>query len=508
MSQQASMQGGAPGGSAVPAPRYGYDAGDAPEPVHPLPPTLTKEELTTPTGFALGFLEVPLYPWQVEILSWYELSPEDLVMGAALTPNGAGKSSGIVAVLALWWLFVNPKGRVRITSASSMQLDTQLWPAMERHRARFGGWKWNVSPYCEITTPTGGSLIAHTTNDPGKAEGHHPAPDKSPEGILLGPLLMIVDEAKSVEKDIFDAINRCGYNALLLVSSSGLREGDFYGAFTKDRELYRTRRVSLNECPHIDPQKIARVIKKYGENAPLTRSILHGEFMEDGDVAYIFPRRVVDRAVNDPPMKRRGARVAFCDFAAGGDENVLALRDGNTVEIKDAWHEKDTMVACARFVMLFKKYNLEAEAIFADEGGLGKPMCDRLASMGWAVNRVNNGAAAYDQNYQDRGAEMWHDTAAAMDRGEVLLVSPDEETIEQLKSRRSIPKATGKIAAEPKPEMKKRGVESPDRADALCGAWSCGEYSATDAVRDIFEEYEEAKEEMAWATAGVGNPGS
>jgi hypothetical protein len=37
-------------------------------------------------------------------------------MGALVTPNGAGKSSGVVAALALWWVSVHPRGRVVITT--------------------------------------------------------------------------------------------------------------------------------------------------------------------------------------------------------------------------------------------------------------------------------------------------------------------------------------------------------------------------------------------------------
>jgi hypothetical protein len=38
-------------------------------------------------------------------------------------------------------------------------------------------------------------------------------------------------------------------------------------------------------------------------------------------------------------------RSAFCDFAAGGDENVLAVRDGDYVRVVAAWRDPDTAAA-------------------------------------------------------------------------------------------------------------------------------------------------------------------
>ena len=45
------------------------------------------------------------------------------------------------------------------------------------------------------------------------AEGHHSAPDTS--------LLIIADEAKSIPEPIFEAVDRCSFNTLLLISSPG-----------------------------------------------------------------------------------------------------------------------------------------------------------------------------------------------------------------------------------------------------------------------------------------------
>src|SRR5215213_6012127 len=115
---------------------------------------LTLTERSTPCGFAQGVLQLPLYPWQEEVLGWFE-NTRERILGAVVTPNGAGKSSGVVAALALWWVAAHPRGRVVITTKDSKQLEQQLYPAFERHRGRLHGWKWVTSPYTQIQTPVG-----------------------------------------------------------------------------------------------------------------------------------------------------------------------------------------------------------------------------------------------------------------------------------------------------------------------------------------------------------------
>jgi hypothetical protein len=41
-----------------------------------------------------------------------------------------GKSTRIVAIAALCWLYKNPKGKIICTSANACQIDLQLMPAL------------------------------------------------------------------------------------------------------------------------------------------------------------------------------------------------------------------------------------------------------------------------------------------------------------------------------------------------------------------------------------------
>ena len=45
----------------------------------------------------------------------------------------------------------------------------------------------------------------------------------------------------------------------------------------------------------------------------------------------------------DPPAVIPGKVSAFCDFAGPGDESVLAVCEGNSARVVEAWRHRDTM---------------------------------------------------------------------------------------------------------------------------------------------------------------------
>lgn len=122
----------------------------------------------TPMGFVELVLGLEMYEWQDDALSPIGnlLDPVGNTRRIAISvvaPNGSGKSERVVAGAGLYWLGLFPRGRVIVTSKDSKQINEQVWPALKKHERNphFAGWHWVTSPYDEITTPTGGTLIAY-----------------------------------------------------------------------------------------------------------------------------------------------------------------------------------------------------------------------------------------------------------------------------------------------------------------------------------------------------------
>jgi phage terminase large subunit len=451
-----------------------------------------KRFLTSCYGFTKGYLGLPVYdtpepervgecrdPETGEL--YYEVYRGDKQKAvldeidchnarvSARTCNGAGKTSTIIAGAILWHMSVHPKSTVVYTTAVYRQLKNQLWPALQVHQPKFEAWDFKRGSM-EITAPNRSRFIGFVTDDAGKAEGYHG--NKNPLYDLElddGPLMIIIDEGKSVSDPIFGAIDRCTYQRLLLASSPGFAEGEFHASQTKSGSPFARHVIRAADCPHVDHEKAAELIRKRGIDHPLVRSTIFGEFMADPEGS-VIGLTVIERALGDAPQHQGAGRAAYCDYAAGGDENVIALREGNRVTLEKCWREKDTMAAVGMFIREFKRLNLSPEYIWGDNHGLGKVMIDALHESGWPIQRDECGREAYDpRSYANRSAEVWYEGGESLARREWIIPN-DEELKAQLCGRKGKPDSKGRLKLESKEEMKRRGLASPDRADAMLGA--------------------------------------
>ena len=421
---------------------------------------MATEEEATPVGFAELVLGKDLYQWQANALTPLEDAHKRIVRISVCTPNGAGKSERIVACAALWWLAVYPKGTVVITTADSKQLDNQVWPAITAHRGLFPAYTWRDR---EIDTPTGGRVRAFTTDEAGRAEGWHKLDNQT------GPLLMIIDEAKSVKEPIFQAIDRCTFNALMLTSSPGPMFGTFYDTFYRVKGWHNIQ-AGLKDCPHISMERIDGLRDKWGENNPFFQSTAHGKFMEqEGDLPMVFKLPELNSLKDNPPEFVPGYRSAFIDFGSGEAETTVYEKNGNRVRKIDAFREASVQITAGRLVATLRAEGFAANTVSGESNGPGKDIMDAMQALGYVVERVNTGAKPSDPAFVSVASEQWHQASAMVRNRECILPLGDDTLFKQLMNRHSVFTASGKIGVEEKHDMAKRGLVSPDRADAVCG---------------------------------------
>lgn len=451
-----------------------------------------KAYLSSPYGFAKEFLQLPIMDRaerkkvgecrdadqlfyeifendaQKRVLD--DLDPHNSKV-AVRTCNGAGKTTVLIPAATFWFMSVHPRSKVVITSGVDRQVREQLFPALHVHQKRLAGWQWNDA---SLLAPNGSRCVGFTTRAGGHFEGWHG--NKVELYDLLqndGPLMIIVDEAKSVLQQIFDAIERCTYQRILLASSCGAALGAFHTAFHKDARFWKRHQLAASLCPHADHGKNKELILRRGRQDPLVKSKVDAEFMGAVDGALIqleWIGRCNETAIAHQPGEPR----YYLDFARGGDENVMAEAAGNRTRIVAAWRERDTMKACGEFIRLFRQLGLSPEQVAmrvrGDNHGLGAVMIDRFWELGWNVIRDNAGDGADNkEDYFNHGAETWGEGGKALEKGTWIL--PDDELLHaQLVSRKTKARSDGRIQLESKEDMAKRGVGSPDRADAILGA--------------------------------------
>jgi phage terminase large subunit len=403
--------------------------------------------------FADSILGVQPYDWQCKILLNYEAQNAT----AAACANFTGKTSTVFPIAALWTLYNFPRSRVMYLSATGVQVKNQMFASLNRFRSRpaLAGWTWLET---ELRNPQGGFLFGRATDTGGHIEGIHNQADS--------PAALLVDEAKSISTDVLDALDRCHTSYRLFMSSTGAAFGGFYQIMTAKAHLWRTFRVTSSMCPHVDPALIEADRENLKDNV---FRIKHGaEWLYDAGDSMISLEHV--RAlIDNPPEYVPGDTTAFCDFAGPGDESVLALFNGNRGEIVETWRSRDTMHSVGKFLTLFRKLDLKGYQIGGDEG-YGHQLMDRMDEEGFRLERYNNGSPAERSDiFTNLSVECWSKFAEKIERRQIIIPN-DEKVVAQLTSRRKFYDSKGREKLESKADLKARGVESPDRADALIGA--------------------------------------
>jgi hypothetical protein len=183
-----------------------------------------------------------------------------------------------------------------------------------------------------------------------------------------------------------------------------------------------------------------------------------------------------------PAWQATFGACVFIDWAAGGDETVIAALEGNRLRIVVAFRERDACQCVLRVAATLRDSGLIGTPLSADAGGIGGPMCDQLGQLGFSPRRINNGAPARKKDtFANVDAERWFAFRRLVEKREIILPK-DGELLKQLCSRRLQYDAKARIQLEPKELMRSRGLSSPDRADAIIGAATAGLPGFTGAV--------------------------
>lgn len=418
---------------------------------------------STPVGFTQRILgnvgSSEPHGWQKEIL--WEFSKRAPVRIAVCAANNSGKSQQLVVPLALWFAATRPNALVLLTASVERQVKDVLFHGLTKYAPLFPKQPPNAT---EWRLANGSRIIGFCTNTPGKFESYH--------GKTGQDFLLIADECKSIQDSISTAFDRCRPSHILLVSSPGTKRGFFYKAFVDPSQGYKTYKISAYDCPHVKQEEIDYIITKYGIDHAFTKSTIFGEFMgEEGDV-YVITVDDIAALKATPPGKSWGKRrCAYIDFSAGGDETVIAIMDGNEVLPLICWRDKDTMSTVGKCIRKLREMNIEEKDCFYDEGGIGLVMGQAMKETGYQATGINNATAAYDPRYMNRGAEMWWDTQY-MIRNLRVILPQDDILEEQLTGRFQKFDGKARLGVESKEDMRGRGLNSPDRADAVCGVVS------------------------------------
>lgn len=161
-----------------------------------------------------------------------------------------------------------------------------------------------------------------------------------------------------------------------------------------------------------------------------------------------------------------GPRILGVDPAEyGADSTAIVLRAGRAATRLWRYNNKGPMEVVGLVAKIATDVN--PVAINVDCTGVGSGVADRLIELGFPVNRVHFGERAIeDQVYGLRRDEMWGEMKKWFEDQPCSI--PDDDSLEaDLCAPQYSYDSSRRLKLERKEDMKKRGIRSPDSADAL-----------------------------------------
>lgn len=415
--------------------------------------------------------------WQTEVLTHIRdnLHSGEVIRVAVAAGHGVGKSA-LVAWLILWSLSTFPHTRGVVTANTESQLSTKTWAELAKwHRlCIFRDW-FEMSATRIVSTQRGAEqtwridAIPWSENRPEAFAGLHNAGRRE---------LVVFDEASAIADPIWEvtegAMTDRDTQILWLAFGNPTRSsGRFFDCFHKLRHRWWTKHVDARDAAGSNKAQIQAWLEDYGEDSDFFKVRVRGVFPSQSSSQFI------SRADVDAAMQRQSqGDVGHLHFAAmvgvdvarfGDDSTVICTRVGRDATYPMKVIRKRDGVEVAEAV---KQHILELRAkgftrIFTsiDGTGIGAPICDILTHAGFDVEEVNFGANAQDQSrYRNRRCEIWGRMKDWIKTG----ILPSDETLAMdLTAPEYGYDERMRIVLERKDDMKKRGLPSPDRGDAL-----------------------------------------
>ena len=434
-----------------------------------------------PAAFLEDMLNMHCDGWQREVAS-------DVVghlKVAVKSGQGVGKTA-LEAGLIIWFLVCRPYAKVIATAPTMQQLYDVLWAEIA---------KWlGSSKVKDLLTWTKTKVYMNGDSERWFATAKTATKPENMQGFHEDNMLFIVDEASGVADPIMEAIlgTLSGRNNKLLMCGNPTRtSGTFYDAFHADRALYQYRTVSSTDSPRTNKQNIESLIRKYGRESNVVLVRVFGEFPKQEDDVFIM-LSVIEQCgskVYDLPEEKGMPYIMFgVDVARfGDDETVLYRNVKGKLSLAVYRHGQDLMATVGDIVAQYRKVIKEfpeyqgSVYVNIDDTGLGGGVTDRLKEVKREqhLNRLFvipiNAAEKIDvdtmegreaaEHYNNLTTHMWAVLRDLLEEKQIEL-EDDADTFAQLSIRKYFMSSNGKLELESKKEMKKRGVSSPDRADA------------------------------------------
>lgn len=391
---------------------------------------------------------------------------------AIASGHGIGKTA-LVAWIVVWIMSTRPNCVGTITANTFPQLQSKTWAQIQRwarmsitaHWFAISGSRMThrLAPETWFCTPQ----TCREENSEAFA-GQHAATSTS---------FYVFDEGSAIPERIWEVAEgglTDGEPMIFTFGNPTRSQGKFHRVvFGSERNRWMHRSIDSREAAMPNKAQIAEWIHDYGEDSDFVRVRVRGLPPAASDLQFIDSTRVAEAQRREAFFAPDDPLIVGVDVARGGaDRSVVRFRRGLDArsipaivipgeETRDAMR----LVSVIATVLDTEYAGVKPTIVFVDGTGIGGPIVDRLQQLGHRnVQEVQFAWKSPDAHHANMRAYMWwrmkewllKGAIDTSDRLEMDLTGPGYKHDKQ-----------DKLLLEAKEDMKKRGLDSPDDADAL-----------------------------------------
>lgn len=391
--------------------------------------------------------------------------------------HGVGKST-LEAWIVLWFLLFQRPCKIPITANSQDQLRDVVWAEITHWHRELPVF---LKSQIEVSTervyikadPTEAFAVARTAR---------PEKPEALQGFHSPNMLFMIEEASGIEDIIFETASGAlssDHAWVFMFGNPTRTSGYFHRAFHQGRAGWRTYHIPCSKSSRVSPTYAEDIAREYGEDSNVYRIRVLGDFPTNEDDA-VIPLYLIEQAMVRDVSPTEASVVWGLDVARFGDDSTaLAKRRGNVLlEPVKEWRKLDLMQTVGLVAKEIRETPLDQRpvAINVDVIGMGGGVVDRLRELGLPVRGINVGEQPGNDRdrYMRLRDELWFEARKWFET-RYCVMPKDDRLAAELIGPKYTHESTGKLKVESKSDMKKRGVASPNLADAFCLTFAGGD---------------------------------
>lgn len=457
---------------------------------------------------------------------WQRAILEDLGRGLLTTSqaiqlsrtsgHGIGKSAGVSWII-LWAISTYEDTKGVVTANTETQLKTKTWVELAKWYRLFIArdmfrmtatalfstdpehertWRIDMVPWSERNTEAFAGL-----HNKGKR------------------ILVVFDEASAIPDIIWEttegALTDANTQIIWAVFGNPTRnKGRFRDCFPGGKFAHRWRSAAVDSrtVSITDKVQIQKWIEDYGEDHDFVRVRVRGIFPRVDAESFISFELAKNATLRDLEFESNIIILGVDVGRFGDDPSVIYARKGRDAKsiLPILMYEQSTMKTAQRVAQVF--IELKASICMVDGGGVGGGVVDRLRELAIPVMEVDFGSGADGTNpddgakYANKRAEIWGAMRTWLGTGAIPNMKTGDHTtlVDELTGPNFGLNTREEIQLESKKEMRKRGVASPNVADALACTFAFPFYAPIplrDAKPRVEDDYNPYARERVFAEA-------